>query len=262
VPRAAEVIVDVGVARLWGGLESALALHQPVKADIDELLRRKEYGLLCGAAALVLGPRSRDGSPSDLALERLRNLAPHVGVYVVAGSTAELGPAIEPLAWAGADDVLTLSELSDFRAMAGMISARVKAPPPERELRVAADSIGAHNARAVGLYCLRNGYTRQSVGRIVEWFGVPGSRLSTLLHAAYLPTVGLVVRAGTHLHARELKRRRVGTQMDLADRLGFASSDAMRRAQARLRKHLRTLGEHGKLLLGLLDGSPADPLTK
>jgi hypothetical protein len=262
VPRAPEVIVDVGLGRLWGGIESALAVHRPAQVDVDALLRRKEYGVLCGAAALVLGPRSTDGSPSDRFVERLRRVAPHVGVYVAAGSPSELHPAVELLAWAGADDVLTLSEPSDFRAMALMIRARVKAPPPERELRVAAESIGPHDARAVGLYCLRNGYTRQDVGRIGEWFGAAESRLTPLLHTASLPTAGLVVRTGTHLHARELKRRRIGEQTDVVGRLGFASPDAMRRARARLRAHLCALAEHGKLLLRLLDGPPADPVAE
>jgi hypothetical protein len=71
-----------------------------------------------------------------------------------------------------------------------------------------------------------------------------------------------VVRAGTHLHARELDRRQVGGRLEVADRLGFASPDAMRRARSRLRKHLRALGEHGNFLLRLLDGSPADPMAE
>lgn len=101
MPRAAEVIVDVGVGRLWGGIESALALYRPVQVDVDEFLRQKEYGALCGAAALVVGSRSSDGAPSDLAVERLRKVAPHVGVYVTAGSITELGSTLKTFAWAG-----------------------------------------------------------------------------------------------------------------------------------------------------------------
>jgi hypothetical protein len=228
------LIVDKGVPSLHLQQFNAHLSHfRPEIRDIANDLETKRLTELSAATAVVLNLRFRDGTPTTTAITLLRQMAPHVGIYVV-GSSTDARTWLTRLAWAGADEVASSDDLKD---LADLLVGRLHAPPPEEVLRLLWKGTGASNERAVVMHFVRNGFSpRQLDPWRATWFGRSLKTIRARLRDADMPPPGLLARFGCVIHACELARF---LKMDeAARRVGVASAKELYAKRKSVRRSL------------------------
>jgi hypothetical protein len=247
-----EIVTDVACIKLLGeALSDHSAAFQVVTADIAWMLSTGTASTL-GKSTIVIGPVLANGMAAAEAVEQLRALVPHVGVYVVARETAEVARVLPRLAAAGVDEVFCLDSRSDMDALEETLRLRLSAPPPETEIRLLWKWFRESPERSLVMHCVRNGYRLDVWSIRSRVFNACRKTLQNRMTVMGLPSPGILSRCGRVLHAQELERRGVRPTAKVADILGFPSSGAMQRARRRLRKALMTRGRQALVFASLL----------
>ena len=251
-PLRREIVTDVGCVKALGAaLSDQSAAFQVVTADIAWMLSTGTASTL-GKSTIVIGPVLANGMAAAEAVEQLRALVPHVGVYVVASETAEVARLLPRLAAAGVDEVFCLDSRSDMDALEETLRLRLSAPPPETEIRLLWKWFRESPERSLVMHCVRNGYRLDVWSIRSRVFNACRKTLQNRMSVMGLPSPGILSRCGRVLHAQELERRGVRPTAVVADILGFPSSGAMQRARRRLRKALMTRGRQALVFASLL----------
>jgi hypothetical protein len=251
-PLRREIVADVGTVKTLGeALSDQSAAFQVVTADIAWMLSTGTASTL-GKSVIVIGPVLANGMPAAEAVEQLRALVPHVGVYVVARETGEVARLLPKLAAAGVDEVFCLDSRADMEALEETLRLRLSAPPPETEIRLLWKWFRESPERSLVMHCVRNGYRLDVWSIRSRVFNACRKTLQNRMTVMGLPSPGILSRCGRVLHAQELERRGVRPTAKVADILGFPSSGAMQRARRRLRKALMTRGRQALVFASLL----------
>ena len=251
-PLRREIVVDLACAKaLTEALGDHVADFQIVTADIGWMLSTGSASTL-GRSTFVMGPTLTSGLSAVDAVEQLRTLVPHVGMYVVARETAEVSRILPRLASAGVDEVFCLDTASDVEVVAETLEQRLSAPPPETEIRLLWKWFRESPERSLVMHCVRNGF-RLDVWQVrSRVFNACRKTLQNRMSILGLPSPGIVSRCGRVLHAQELERRGVRPTASVASTLGFPSAGAMQRARRRLRKALMSRGRQALVFASLL----------
>ena len=251
-PLRREIVADSSCAKL---LSEALGEHpsgfQVVTADIGWMLSMGSASTL-GRSTIVMAPTLANGWGAPEAVEQLRAMVPHVGIYVVARDSAEIARLLPKLAAAGVDEVFCLDSPSDMDAFEETLQARLTAPPPETEIRLLWKWFRESPERALVMHCVRNGFRLDVWSIRSRVFSACRKTLQNRMSVMGLPSPGILSRCGRVLHAQELERLGVRPTGVVADILGFPSASAMQRARRRLRKALMTRGRQALVFASLL----------
>jgi hypothetical protein len=199
-----------------------------------------------------MGSVLTNGVTAAEAVEQLRALVPHVGIYVVARETAEIARLLPKLAAAGVDEVFCLDSGADMDALEETLALRLSAPPPETEIRLLWKWFRESPERSLVMHCVRNGFRLDVWSIRSHVFNACRKTLQNRMTVMGLPSPGILSRCGRVLHAQELERRGVRPTATVADILGFPSSGAMQRSRRRLRKALMTRGRQALVFASLL----------
>jgi hypothetical protein len=211
-------------------------------------------GVLATGAAPTLGKSAAIvvSALSVEAIEQLRAVIPHVGIYVVARETAEVARTLPLMAAAGADEVFCLDTRADRNAFEETIRLRLAAPAPETEIRLLWKWFRESPERSLVMHCVRNGYRLDVWSIRSKVFGACRKTLQNRMTLLGLPSPGILSRCGRVLHAQELERRGVRPTTVVAEMLGFPSAGAMQRSRRRLRKALMSRGRQALVFASLL----------
>lgn len=252
MPLRREIVADSSCARL---LADAMG-NQPsgftiVSADIGWMLSTGSAATL-GKSTLVVAPTLANGWAAADAVEQLRALVPHIGIYVVAREAADVARILPRLAMAGVDEVFCLDTPSDVDALEETLQGRLQAPPPETEIRLIWKWFAESPERALVMHCVRNGFRLDVWSIRSRVFNACRKTLQNRMSMMGLPSPGVMSRYGRVLHAQELERLGVRPTGLVAELLGFPSSSALQRARRRLRKALLMRGRQALVFASLL----------
>jgi hypothetical protein len=251
-PLRREIVADLGAIRTLGdALGDQSAAFQVVTADIGWMLSTGSASSL-GKSTIVMGTVLTNGLTAAEAVEQLRALVPHVGIYVVARETSDIARLLPKLAAAGVDEVFCLDSRSDMDALEETLRLRLSAPPPETEIRLIWKWFRESPERSLVMHCVRNGYRLDVWSIRSRVFNACRKTLQNRMTVMGLPSPGILARCGRVLHAQELERRGVRPTATVAVILGFPSAGAMQRARRRLRKALMTRGRQALVFASLL----------
>lgn len=78
------IIVDLGVGELTTHVEAAAGQHRTHRADIARALVKGEFAAMSDATVLIVSRRTADALPAAMLIRRIREVAPHVGIFVCA----------------------------------------------------------------------------------------------------------------------------------------------------------------------------------
>lgn len=234
-----ELLADLSCVRtLIDRYGQASEAFRIVPIDLVTMLSNGSVASLSESIALALGPVLGNGQTAAEAVEQVRALVPHIGIYVVAPQTTELARTLPALAAAGVDEAFAFDSGADVDAFEDTLRARLCAPPPETEMRLLWKWFRESPERSLVMHCVRNGY-RLDVWEVrCRVFNASRKTLQNRLTFLGLPSPGIVSRCGRVLHAQELERRGVQPSSRVAKLLGFPSRVAMQRARRRLRATL------------------------
>lgn len=236
-PRGS-LIIDVGSAGdLLHDLGRALIRHRPAVWDVAHSLADGGAGRVSQASAILVGPRLGSGAPALERIEAIRAQFPHVGLYVVVRSAAELAPWLPTLARLGADGAHVLQSDSDWTALDEQLRRRLQVPPPEEALRRLWVLWDGNPERALAVLLVRNGIRRSALGPLLEWLGMGTRTCRDRLQRVSLPSPGRLVRLGCVLHACAGGRR--GMMEQAAKRVGMATAKDLQGVRRRLERALR-----------------------
>lgn len=250
-----DLIVDRGCLELFAhSMSGQLAGYSPLPLDVSSLLGPGAGGasILVNATAVMLGARTNDGAPSYEAIQRLRSLAPQVGIYVLVTSAREIRPWTHLLAVAGVDEVIAADAPRRLTPRSHTIRHRLAAPAPETEMRLLWRWFRDSPERSLVMHCLRNACWHDDWELRSIVFGQSRKTLQNRLAALDQLSPGLIVRCGRMLHVQELERRGVRPIGHIATVLGFPSRAALLRARQRLREVLMERGSQGMVFASLL----------
>jgi hypothetical protein len=132
-----------------------------------------------------------------------------------------------------------------------VVSARILAPVPEVELRAIASRLCSQELTMV-LACVRSGYQPEPVRNLAQKFQVDRRTLNNRLLRMGLPSASLLARCGRLFHECELERRGIRSRIEIARRLGFDTTTALRMFRMRVLRALRHDEDRGVLMLSLL----------
>ncbi len=248
-----ELLADLGCAESLAavfGLDSEAFRIIPI--DVGKLLSTGTASMLSKSTAIVMGPTLRSGLGAVEAIEQLRALIPHVGIYVVSKDTAGVARTLPRLAVAGVDEVFSLETRTDAAAFESTLRHRLSAPAPETEIRLLWKWFRESSERSLVMHCVRNGYRLDVWSIRSKVFNACRKTLQNRMAVMGLPSPGILSRCGRVLHAQELERRGVRPTAAVAYILGFPSSGAMQRACRRLRKALMSRGRQALVFASLL----------
>jgi hypothetical protein len=252
MPLRREIVADSSCAKLLAeALGEPPSGFQVVTADIGWMLSTGSAATL-GKSTIVVPPTLANGWSAAEAVEQLRALVPHVGIYVVAREAAEVARMLPRLATAGVDEVFCVDAPSDMDALEETLNARLSAPPPETEIRLLWKWFRESPERPLVMHCVRNGFRLDVWSIRSRVFNACRKTLQNRMSVMGLPSPGIISRCGRVLHAQELERLGVRPTSVVADILGFPSSSAMQRARRRLRKALMTRGRQALVFASLL----------
>ena len=252
VAQRREVLADVGCAKV---LSEHLGESSPIRVvsiDVARLLSTASGSSLAKSTAIVMSPVLTDGVSAVEAIEKLRGVIPHVGLYILAQGTAEVARILPKLALAGADEVFCLDSRADVEALQETLKARLAAPAPETEIRLLWKWFRESPERSLVMHCVRNGFRLDVWSIRSKVFSACRKTLQNRVSLMGLPSPGILSRCGRVLHAQELERRGVKPTALVASMLGFPSAGAMQRARRRLRKALMSRGRQALVFASLL----------
>ena len=252
VAQRREVLADVGCAKVLSDLLAEASPIRVVSIDVARLLSTASGSNLAKSTAIVMSPVLTDGLTAVDAIEKLRGVIPHVGLYVLAQGTAEVAKVLPKLAVAGVDEVFCLDSRADVDALQETLKARVAAPAPETEIRLLWKWFRESPERSLVMHCVRNGFRLDVWSIRSKVFSACRKTLQNRVSLMGLPSPGILSRCGRVLHAQELERRGVRPTALVAQMLGFPSAGAMQRARRRLRKALMSRGRQALVFASLL----------
>lgn len=252
-PIRRELLVDVSCERslveLFGEDNESFRI---IAIDLVRHLGAPNNAPLSKATAIAMAPvLSNDVNAID-AVEQLRAILPHVGIYVVARQTNEIALSMPRLAAAGVDEVFAFDTRSDVKAFEETIRARLSAPAPETEMRLLWKWFRESTERSLVMHCVRNGFRLDVWSVRSRVFNQCRKTLQNRVSILGLPSPGMLSRCGRVLHAQELERRGVRPTTAIAAILGFPSAGAMQRSRRRLRKALMMRGRQALVFASLL----------
>ena len=248
-----ELLVDAAcVQRLIGAFGEEPDAFRIVTVDVVHLLASGTSHTLGRSAAIVLAPTLSNGLPALDAIEQLRTLVPHVGIYVAARETGEVARQLPAIATAGADEVFCLDVQADRSAFEETLHLRLAAPAPETEIRLLWKWFRESPERSLVMHCVRNGYRLDVWSIRSKVFSACRKTLQNRMSLLGLPSPGVLSRYGRVLHAQELERRGMRPTTAVAAMLGFPSAGAMQRSRRRLRKALMSRGRQALVFASLL----------
>lgn len=251
VPR--ELLVDAScVQTLRGAFGREPDAFRVITIDVARLLSDGTAATLGKSVAIVMAPTLSNGLPAVDAIEQLRALIPHVGIYVLAKEIRDAGRLLPSLAAAGADEVFCFDSPSDRDAFEETLSLRLSAPAPETEIRLLWKWFRESPERSLVMHCVRNGYRLDVWSIRSKVFAACRKTLQNRMSLLGLPSPGILSRCGRILHAQELERRGVRPTAEVAAVLGFPSAGAMQRSRRRLRKALMSRGRQALVFASLL----------
>lgn len=229
--------------------------HVHSRVETCRLSRQADLEILSTSAVLLVGTRTSDGAPSTIAMEQIRRIDPRLAVYVCIPSQVALTGGLRSCEFvrSGADDVVALDGRGEFDRLAQLIDARLRAPSPERELRLMAEALPRGLESEVALHCIRNAFRRERDADVAKRFAVSVQTINARLRSSSEPPMGLWMRAGLQFHDRELGRRGLQSRAEVARRLNAESPSALRAQFRRAVRVLRAMGPRGRRLLLLLD---------
>ena len=247
-----ELVTDVTCAKtLIDALGDAADEFEIVRSDLAWMLATGTVTTL-SQSTIVIAPVLANGMGAAEAIEQLRTMLPHVGIYVLAHETAEIARVLPQLASAGVDEVFCLDSNSDRAEMVDTLRLRLAAPAPETEIRLLWKWFRESPERSLVMHCVRNGYRLDVWSIRSRVFNACRKTLQNRMTLIGLPSPGVVSRYGRVLHAQELERRGVRPTSLTAAILGFPSAGAMQRARRRLRKALMSRGRQALVFASLL----------
>lgn len=246
-----ELLVDVSCL---DALRATLrdAPFKVVRIDLARMLANGTASNLSSATAIVMAPQLTESLTAIDAIDQLRAMVPHVGLYVAARSTADVAHDLPRLAAVGVDEVFCLDTRSDGDAFAETLSLRLAAPAPETEIRLLWKWFRDSRERSLVMHCVRNGYRFDVWSIRSRVFGACRKTLQNRMTVVGLPSPGIVARCGRVLHVQELERRGVKPTTAISAILGFPSPGAMQRARRRLRKALMARGRQALVFASLI----------
>lgn len=252
-PIRRELLVDVSCAQAlvdrFGEENDSFKI---VAVDLVRHLVAPNSAFLSKATAIAMAPVLSNGVSATDAIEQLRAVIPHVGMYVVARDTNEIARSMTKLAMAGVDEVFAFDTRADVKAFEDTIRARLAAPAPETEMRLLWKWFRESNERSLVMHCVRNGFRLDVWSIRSKVFAACRKTLQNRVSILGLPSPGILSRCGRVLHAQELERRGVRPTTIVASILGFPSAGAMQRSRRRLRKALMTRGRQALVFASLL----------
>jgi hypothetical protein len=204
-----------------------------IPIDLAKLLSAGTAASLGNSTAIIMGPVLTSGLGAAEAIEQLRALIPHVGLYVVARETADVAQMLTRLATAGVDEVFCLESKADAEALESTLRLRLSAPAPETEIRLLWKWFRESSERSLVMHCVRNGYRLDVWSIRSKVFSACRKTLQNRMALLALPSPGMLSRYGRVLHAQELERRGVRPTAAVAAVLGFPSAGAMQRSRRR-----------------------------
>lgn len=236
-PRG-KVVIDAGsTGDLLQDLGRALIRHSPATWDIARDTAGGAAGRVSQASAILVGLRLASGAPALDRIEAIRAQLPHVGLYVVVRSAAELAPWLPTLSRLGADGAHVLQSASDWAALDDQLQRRLQVPPPEEALRKLWDLWEGNPERPLAMLLVRNGIQRSALGPLLEWLGIRERTCRDRLQRVSQPSPGLLVRLGCVLHACAWGGR--GIMEEAANRVGMATAKDLQGVRRRLERALR-----------------------
>jgi len=248
-----ELLADVSCAKAliakYGAESDAFRI---TTIDLVRYLSEGTAATLGQSTAIAFSPVLSNGLTAADAIEQLRGVIPHVGIYVVARESSEVARTLPKLAAAGVDEVFCLDSPADMVAFPDTLRARLSAPAPETEIRLLWKWFRESPERSLVMHCVRNGYRLDVWSIRSTVFGNCRKTLQNRMTLLGLPSPGIVARCGRVLHAQELERRGVKPTAAVAAILGFPSAGAMQRARRRLRKALMSRGRQALVFASLL----------
>ena len=251
-PIVRELLVDEASADLVRSLCSSSASIKLVPVDLEMMLAAGTAASLSAATAIVMGPNLRRGLRAIEAIEQLRALVPHVGIYVLARSTAEVARLLPRLAAVGVDEVFCLDAPADATAFVETMHQRLAAPAPETEIKLLWKWFRESPERSLVMHCVRNAYRLDVWSIRSRVFNASRKTLHNRIMLVGLPSPGILSRCGRVLHVQELERRGVKPTTLMAEILGFPSAGAMQRSRRRLRNALMAKGRRALVFASLL----------
>ena len=248
-----DLLVDVSCAReliaRFGAQSDAFRI---ITIDLARHLSAGSSSLLGTSAAMVMAPELGNGMPAVEAIEQLRGVMPHVGIYVLTRHMGEVSRVMPKLAAAGVDEVFSLDTRSDMKAFEVTMKARLSAPAPEIEMRFLWKWFRQSVDRSLVMHCVRNWF-RLDIWQIRSTvFNACRKTLQNRMTLLGAPSPGVLARYGRVLHAQELERRGVRPPAVVAAMLGFPSFTALQRSRRRLRKALMSRGKQAVVFASLL----------
>ncbi|MGQ0640052.1 MAG: helix-turn-helix domain-containing protein [Gemmatimonadaceae bacterium] len=232
-PRG-RLAIDAGVRHLQTRIQDALA--HPFSQPIDLTRVVGSAGITRAVAhltLLVVGPRRTDGHPIELAVARVREVCPHVGIFLVTDGEPAAHHSLAAYTRAGIDEVVDIADQPLLRRFARLVQARLEAPAPEAALwRVT--ELTQSSLFAVPQWCVRNSYRRRRTEEIASRFGVDRTTLQRRCTGECGASPNELMRLGRLLHFEELRRTTRLTRQQVVIRLGMESPSAISMLKARL----------------------------
>ena len=246
-----ELLVDVSCAdELISRFSEESESFRIITIDLARHLSGGSF--LNRTTAIAMGATLSNGMGAIEAIQHLRALVPHVGLYLIAHETAEVARILPKLAAAGVDEVFCLDSRSDMESFEETMRARLAAPAPETELKLLWKWFRDSSERSLVMHCVRNGFRLDIWTIRTKVFHQCRKTLQNRLAILGLPSPGMLSRYGRVLHAQELDRRGMKPTTAVASLLGFPSASAMLRSKRRLRQALMTRGREALVFASLL----------
>lgn len=231
-----DILIDEGCSASVRMAVQALLRSAPLTVcNIGELISSTPVAL-ARTRVVLLALRNRRGMPTIGVIERLRLIAPHVGVFVVEDKRDALDSWLPRLAAAGADDAFALDRIADEKVLHMVLANRVALAPPELAVRELQWLWRISPVMHEGLYCVRNGCRPRRRFDPYVWLGPQPKSVRTRFDRAGLPTPLWLTRFGRELYWRENIAAFRHRRLELAWLLGFDTVEQVGIERRRLRK--------------------------
>jgi hypothetical protein len=232
----ADLLLDVACsAEVQGAVQAVFPGVRLHASDIEKIAREDRL-TLSGAHAIVLGLRNQNGELSLDLIEKLRIIAPHIGIFVIEKRSKTVDPWLRRLALSGADDAFALDRPGEEKVLGSVLANRVTLPPPERAIRRLWFHWADCPVRVEAIHCVRNAYRSRQGFVPNEWFGLKDRVMRDHFHRALAPTPFFLTRYGLDLHWSEGLLRGQVSRTRLATLLGFETVTQVSKERRRMRR--------------------------
>ena len=231
-----EVLLDAGCSRDVRTAVQSVLRNVPVRVcDVGQLVESTP-AVLARAPAVLIGLRNRQGLPTVAAVEKIRAVAPHLGVFVIEDLREALDLWLPRLAASGVDDAFALDRAGDDKELHAVVANRVALSSPELALRQLQSLWASCPVRQEALYCVRNGYRPRRRFDPHAWLLRKPRSLRTMFERAGMPTPLFLSRFGRELHWQESAAIFSDRRVELAMLLGFDTVEQVGIERRRLRR--------------------------